>query len=175
MGVTTEDAKNAEDAEEERFGGHTRNQLRLTHWVNTIDGAASHQGPSSSAFSAFSEFSAVISITVFRLKRSLEFGPVRARATMNRDRTATNTRLTIALRHRAASLRGDFHASPFPSPALFRRQSRNQPHTGPRRGRAIGERECISSGSGVAIVVRCRGGGECAPAITFQETVHPAG
>jgi hypothetical protein len=60
MGVATE------DADEQAFSWNIGNKLRLTCWANASDGIASNRILSASAFSAYSAFSAVISIAAFR-------------------------------------------------------------------------------------------------------------
>ncbi len=52
MGVATEDAENAEDAEEQALSWNIGNKLRLTCWENASDGIASNRILSASAFSA---------------------------------------------------------------------------------------------------------------------------
>ena len=71
MRVTAEDTENAEDAEEQGLGRHTRNLLRLTQRVEATVGTAANRSSFSSVFSVSSVCSAIISIAVFRIRLGL--------------------------------------------------------------------------------------------------------
>ena len=52
MEIVAEDAEDTENAEEQRFGWHTRNEPRLTEWVKATQRTADNRRASSSASSA---------------------------------------------------------------------------------------------------------------------------